>query len=128
MLGGGYLVDLRGGMLQLITEYINHQTPTSSIKNVYVVPKIFINQTLPQGSLYTELTSMYLPLYYNYQVAKPTSVNGYTPRNKKLLTYPYCYMVLSNNGGVTNILHYEKFKSQECNFVIAGIPTPRLLY
>ena len=65
---------------------------------------------------------------YNYQVNKVSTINSYTPRNKKLLTYPYCYMVLSNNNGSSNVLHYEKFTGTKCDFVIAGVPTPRLLY
>lgn len=34
---------------------------------------------------------------------------SYTPRNKKLLTYPYCYFNISNNSGVTVSYHYEDF-------------------
>lgn len=40
---------------------------------------------------------------------KPKSLNGYTPKNKKLLTYPYCYMNLSNNNGGNAIYKYELF-------------------
>lgn len=31
---------------------------------------------------------------------------------------------MSNNNGSNNILHYEKFKTNDCNFQISGIPTP----
>ena len=40
---------------------------------------------------------------------KPTTVNTYKPRNKKLLTYPYCYLYASNNAGGGGIYKYEKF-------------------
>lgn len=39
------------------------------------------------------------------------TTDAYTPRNKKLLTYPYCYLMASNNSGGANIYHYELFKS-----------------
>ena len=40
---------------------------------------------------------------------RPTSVNGYTPKNKKLLTYPYCYFNISNNAGTCMPYRYEDF-------------------
>lgn len=42
---------------------------------------------------------------------KPTTVNGYTPKNKKLLTYPYCYFNISNNAGSSVPYRYEDFSS-----------------
>ena len=42
---------------------------------------------------------------------KPTSVNGYTPKNKKVLTYPYCYFNISNNAGTSVPYRYEDFSS-----------------
>lgn len=44
---------------------------------------------------------------------KLNSLNGYTPKNKKLLTYPYCYMCLSNNNGGNAIYKYELFNVPE---------------
>lgn len=41
---------------------------------------------------------------------KPTKLDvNYIPKNKKLLTYPYCYALLDNNVGGTAILMYEYF-------------------
>ena len=34
---------------------------------------------------------------------------GYAPKNKKLFTYPYCYIVGTNNGGASYEYHYEDF-------------------
>ena len=42
---------------------------------------------------------------------KPTSVNGYIPRNKKVLTYPFCYFNISNNAGTSISYRYEDFSS-----------------
>lgn len=40
----------------------------------------------------------------------PTTIgNNYTPRNKKLLTFPYNYMILTNNSGADVIFKYEDF-------------------
>lgn len=55
---------------------------------------------------------------------KPTSLNGYTPVNKKLLTYPYCYLMASNNAGANAIYKYELFSNNQCDFRFIGTLTP----
>ena len=42
-----------------------------------------------------------------------TTLNGYTPKNNKLLTFPYCYFNISNNAGTTIPFHYEDFDTTE---------------
>lgn len=37
------------------------------------------------------------------------TLNGYTPRNKKLLTFPYRYLLTSNNSGAGVVYNYEYF-------------------
>lgn len=64
------------------------------------------------------------PASYNNSISKMTSLNGYTPVNKKLLCYPYNYLVISNNNGMSNILHYEDFSTSTCNFKINMAVTP----
>lgn len=54
------------------------------------------------------------------RLSKPTSLNGYTPVNKKLLTYPYSYFIGSNNAGSTYIYHYEDFTTTDCRFQVVG--------
>lgn len=60
-------------------------------------------------------------------------VNGYTPRNKKLLCYPYKYLLVSNNAGAAVPYKYENFYLQsdtvgktriEPSFLIYGTLTP----
>lgn len=58
------------------------------------------------------------------KIDKPTTLNGYTPTNKKLLTYPYCYLLASNNQGSNAIYKYEYFSTTKCDFVYYGVLTP----
>ena len=58
---------------------------------------------------------------------KPSVLDkDYTPRNKKLLTFPYCYMTLSNNSGSATNYKYEYFTEingnykSTCHFSIYG--------
>ena len=39
----------------------------------------------------------------------PLTVDGYTPKNMKLLTYPYSYFTVSNNAGTCQSYRYEDF-------------------
>ena len=43
----------------------------------------------------------------------PTTIDGYTPKNKKLLQYPYCLIHISNNDGSAIDLHFERFKNAQ---------------
>jgi len=59
-------------------------------------------------------------------ITKPTTVNGYTPINKKLLTYPFSYFVMSNNNGSNAVLKYELFSTSTLGFLIRSVPTPSM--
>lgn len=39
----------------------------------------------------------------------PKTLNGYTPKNNKLFSFPYSYILATNNSGSTNIYKYEEF-------------------
>ena len=43
----------------------------------------------------------------------PTTIDGYTPKNQKLLQYPYCLIHISNNDGSAIDLHFERFKNAQ---------------
>ena len=69
--------------------------------------------------------------YFTYStdaIMKPTNINGYKPKNNKLFTYPYCYLMMSNNSGGSAIYKYELFKNTEnadlCDFRIHSAVTP----
>lgn len=59
-------------------------------------------------------------------VANQTTIDGYTPRNKKLLTYPYNFFVISNGVGSVGEFHYELFNKVDyngissCKFEVEG--------
>ena len=53
------------------------------------------------------------------RVAKSTTIHGYTPRNKKLLTYPYNYLSV-DCGNNDAIYRYEWFNDEYCDFAMYG--------
>lgn len=48
------------------------------------------------------------------------TLNGYTPRNNKLKTYPYCAIVADNNGGQVTTYRPELFDNNSYEFGIYG--------
>lgn len=56
------------------------------------------------------------------KVFQPNNIDGYTPRNNKLLTYPYMFFTLSNNVGTSSVYKYELFTKTDgyCKFDIKG--------
>lgn len=56
------------------------------------------------------------------------TLDGYTPRNKKLLTFPFRYLLVSNNAGASVPFKYELFKNEGTavppRFVIEGVLNP----
>lgn len=50
-------------------------------------------------------------------IQRPTTVDGYTPRNNKVLCYPFNYFNVSNNAGSIIPYHYEDFTLSSNNYV-----------
>lgn len=65
-----------------------------------------------------ELQTRSIQIPYN-----TTSINGYIPKNKKLFTYPYCKLLVSNNSGETAEFKWENWndKSYAGAFTINGV-------
>lgn len=49
-----------------------------------------------------------------------TDIDGYTPRNKKLFTYPYNYLNVTNMEGMAANYKYELFNTTDINFLMSG--------
>lgn len=92
-----------------------------AIISAYMIPKTMIAHDYTDN-LYKGQDG---PSYYNVLVSKPNQCDGYTPKNNKLLTYPYSYLILSNNSGNANILNFECFDNEEsATFTVTGIAIP----
>lgn len=60
-------------------------------------------------------------------ISKLNTLNGYTPKNNKMKTYPFMYLLMDNGNGSQAIYRYEDFKSDlypdTCEFDIIGTPS-----
>lgn len=59
----------------------------------------------------------------NTSVSLQTTLNGYSPKNNKMLTFPYNYFYVSNTVGADVEFHYEDFVSNAPSFKTVGVAT-----
>lgn len=101
---------------------------SDAVVSVYLAPKWLITGTVPTtGSL--TLTSQNVrtaPMDVTMQqLMGNESVDGYTPHNKKLYTYPYNQLEVFTAKGASLKLRYEFFKNRIPKFKVGGcITTP----
>ena len=66
-------------------------------------------------------------------IGKPyNGIDGVTPKNNKLYTYPYIYLMVTNNTGISSTYQYEYFHDTDeggiysgyCRFYTHGVITP----
>lgn len=85
-----------------------------SIVSVFLMPTAFITA---QGSPIT---------FYNLTKSKKVTgtIDGYTPKNNKLFTYPYNFLYVTNLQGNSAAFPYEYFSGQTCDFQLFGDMSP----
>lgn len=55
---------------------------------------------------------------------RPLAIGDFIPENKKLLTYPYCYLMVDPHDGNSYKFNYEDFEDIYYSFAVYGILTP----
>ena len=96
-----------------------------AIQNVYIVPQWLISNkpTNPITANDYWWHGQNARVSQGFNVPKPTTINGYTPRNNKLFCQPYNMLVLDNNNGSSNTLYYEDFTDpNNATFAMYGVP------
>lgn len=91
----------------------------NAIVGVHMVPKAIVEGGSEGG---------YLPATVKgattMEVPDIKSLDGYVPRNNKLLTYPYRCLQISNNDGNAITLRYEFFANLVATVAYRGVSTP----
>ena len=88
-----------------LLENITKANKSDSITSIFMMPSMFY-------------TSEDIPISLRFDAKKEQSKLGnYTPRNKKLLTYPYNYLYVFTPDGANSIYRYEFFQNTDsCGF------------
>lgn len=95
-----------------------HTFTSDSAANEFIAS--YADATMPEGQEGGRLASIIAVWMTPYDITteqtndlitgtRPSSLNGYVPRNNKLFSYPYCCMELNNRQGQSERFLYEKF-------------------
>lgn len=94
------------------TDFIrNAGSKTDGIVAVFLAPTKFVTGVLDPVAAYSKSISKFTGL---------TRSDGVAIKNKKVLTYPYNFLYVTNLQGNSAIYHYEYFQDDVCNFTYSG--------
>jgi hypothetical protein len=111
--------------LKTILKYLAYEGQEDAVHCLFMAPTSCLNLAPSSGAYAREVLYSADPKNKNWECAtKPATLNSYLPRNNKLLTYPYCYLMVDNGGGGAVNYHYEKFDKDAIKFLIKSATTP----
>ncbi len=94
-----------------------------AINSIFMIPRILVTDDEDFGAM--TLGSSYSAKVHNFEVDIQQNLDGYVPRNSKLLTFPYKYLMVNNNAGASAVYKEEKFLSgTKAKFIITGVVCP----
>lgn len=103
-----------------------------AIVMIFTVPKMLIELfvDLPSFEVGMPLPSGYSFTYKTVNINKVIgNIDGYEPKNNKLISYPYKFLYFSNNNGQSAVFRYEDFKDYSMEFWLLGsvMPDPKII-
>lgn len=109
--------------LKDILSYYESQGVVDTVSSLFVAPT-----WLTDGDSTGLIPESSTPGTYTLGVSRISSLNGYTPVNKKLLTYPYCYILMTNGAGASAVFHQELWtvnsQTNDMELQVKGVLTP----
>ena len=119
--GGGYVTD----NIELLLNGLQYAGSTDSIVAIFTIPSFFdlpyddqpINGTSYQFQAVTPVEDFEAP-------ALGDTVDGYKPKNRKLLYYPYTMLRLTDQNGAMSELRYELFPADVPRIMIRAAINP----
>lgn len=120
---GMYFWIVSFNYLQGALQTINNSGHGDAILTVFTVPAFcligFNNWSLADiksGVSYWLVTDFKATPVTKTLNSRPSSLDGYTPRNAKMLTYPYIYLGFNPQNGSQKIYRYEDFNNATPTF------------
>lgn len=96
-----------------------------SILSVTMFPKAFVDYDTSVAGGFGPVTKNTGLKNITFTANKnTTNIGGYTPKNKKLFTYPYNFLYCTNFNGNSANFRYEYFTTANCDFRISVDVTP----
>ena len=117
--GGLWVFQNPAAMQNAIIKYSNDGR-LDTITQVYMLPFAIFDYDKLQADLLPDIADPDSALFYKFTgdassrdvtttFPRPTTLDGYTPKNNKLYTAPFSFINVTNNAGTTNAYSYEYF-------------------
>ena len=116
---GCYYVALESlDAVKQFVKYYDGNSAKDAIVAIFVAPKECFPQAMePTGQGYKVNLKPSMTFSDSETINKPAgTIQSYTPRNKKLLTFPYRFAQASNNAGQLTTYKYEDFSTSSMEF------------
>lgn len=111
--------DIQGINAKLDT----YQDKTDAILSIYMIPTLLLGNSIPDDHKIPYGSGAIKNYVSPNKVSVGDRLNGYTPRNNKMYTYPYNFYHVDNANGGELSLRYEFFNSNQPVLEVAGTIT-----
>lgn len=111
--------DIQGINAKLDT----YQQKTDSILSIYMIPTLLLGNAIPDDHKIPYGSGAIKNYVTANKVKVGDTINGYTPKNNKLYTYPYNFYHVDNANGGELTLRYEFFAGDQPVLEVAGTIT-----
>lgn len=103
----------------MISTFVNNSAK-DAIMGIFLMPQMILEDRLGK------LDDTYAcPSLTHTCPARPTTLDGYTPKNNKCLTFPYTYLYGHNNNGGAAMFKFEEFLDTPSMQVVGSLgPNP----
>lgn len=116
-----YRFDMNPNGTSGLSQALAEMSDAGQIENVvgvFMAPKILCS--LKENTQDNEIDGSLLPYESGTSIGDNTILDGYIPRNKKLLCYPYNYLMLDNGSGQQTTYRYEDFNTSNNQTISFG--------
>ena len=101
------------GRLGSFLNWLDDEGKKDALINMFLIPEWVLGT--PQGGTGIDIEESVVPEIHRMEISRISQLDGYTPKNKKLLTYPYCMIGLSNGLGQFSTYRQERWKLNNIN-------------
>lgn len=119
-MAGGIMGTLYWQQLAYALQELSNDGHMDGVQQVFIVPLELIDfndwerhgSSDSDNSTWWEFNGRTTPVVKTTTVTALNSLNGYTPKNNKLLTGQFCYGLLDNMNGTVNKIDFEYFSNR----------------
>lgn len=110
--------DMVGGLgsVEYDLDRLEQAGHIDEVKSMFIVPTWLLPSTAVG-----EVPGSDDPSTFDLGISRLAQLDGYTPKNNKLLTHPFCYILVTNGAGDSAIYKQEVWKLNQSNDMVLRV-------